>query len=83
MLMTLLVSARQQWDSAMSQSEQAHDRARLLKLQGNDAAQLIATYRKVAHMQVDETLPPDVSFISMIDAIIEGDLRDKLAVAGH
>ena len=60
-------------------SEQAHDRAHLLKLQGNDPARLIATYRSVSDMEVDETLPPGVSFISMIDAILDRGERDKAA----
>ena len=45
-------------------------RHELWDLRHKNPAKLIATYRRVANMEVDETLPLEVTFDSMIDAIV-------------
>jgi len=54
----------------MNTTSQDLARQQLLELGRNDPDSLITKYRQVAHMDPDETLPIDVSFPGMIDAIV-------------
>ena len=54
----------------MQTTPQDLERERLLELGRKDPARLIAKFRQVADMEPDETLPPDVNFAGMIDAIV-------------
>ena len=49
----------------------------LWDLRHKDPAKLIATYRRVADMEVDETLPADITYDIMIDTIAHSG-RDPL-----
>lgn len=61
----------------MNISHQQRQRAELAELHRRQPNELVAKYREVAHMKPDETLPMDVSFSGMIDAIVAADERRR------
>ena len=51
----------------------------LVALKVSDPAKLIAMYRHVAGLTVNGQLPHEVSFLRMIEAILEGEAAKRLA----